>query len=222
MAAAELHVDAQPAARPSTPIGKALPPDVRSAAAGRTRNPALWSIDVQPIAYEPDLDLAWRAFEDALKTRVIGEVSGPFLERAWRAILKLHRRATKRGGRGQRPIVPGFVRGTLKFLAKVAGIGRDTMRRAVRWFEKKGLLDTVNITDRDEEGEVRFQPNMYLVRPRAPEESPSPAATAGGSGPQRSPIAEHVAGVLARWSRYLPALEPRTWGWNRARGPLRP
>jgi hypothetical protein len=105
-------------------------------------------------------------------------------------------------------------------LATAGGICVETARKAVRWLESAGLLDTVNVIVRRELGgraRVVRDCNLYLPPP-ALENVPDPGPQTGADGSAGRTVTTDPAAIagrtLARWAPLF-GLAIRPHGWNR-------
>lgn len=181
-------------ARPDTrTAGAALPSPVQAAARLRVVNPKLWSADIprdRLRGHAPDLSGCFAKLRACARSRSKGHPQAGNLLAVGGLVLSYVRRNAL-----------GFCRLTHDFIARQLGMCSDTVRRSMRFFEARGLLDTFNVTTRDPEtGAVWRAANLYI--PRVSAEAPAAEPRA------------RLSAQLSRWA-YAFGLERRAWGFNR-------
>jgi hypothetical protein len=105
-------------------------------------------------------------------------------------------------------------RPTYEALATAAIVCRETVRRCIRWLERRELIDTVNVLARTLAGGIRTLlrvANLYLPVP------PPAEAKSGPQEPQQERTPQERARVtISRWAAKF-GLEMRPQGWNATR-----
>lgn len=115
-------------------------------------NPKVWEADIRPDRRPWDLSGFLRAVGGRARVRVLRKVKAPTLERIAQVIA--HDFTTHAGGPGRK---------TWKAIATAVGVCVRTVASAIRWFERQGLFDTMNVILR-RDGFTRRAANLY--RPR--------------------------------------------------------
>jgi hypothetical protein len=173
-----------PAAVPRSPIAGVL----ARLGAGRAEHPKIHAADVPARRLAAaDTDDFLRRVRAASEARQTGDCLRGTLRQVAQALAYFARIQGR-----------GCARVTFESIAKAAGVCVETARRAVRWLESAGLIDTVNVLVRRPIGGVRRlvrDANLYLFPPAA--EAPGAAGT-----PPRDSAARARA-TIARWGDQL-------------------
>ena len=127
---------------------------VRSATrAPPVQNPKIWDSDIKPLRRRKIVSDAafWSRFHAAV--RMYGRQG--MLKRTLEGAARVLFHAVKNGGEG-------FARLTFDGVARALDACRETARKAIRWLEAAGLLDTFNVMTRFR-GAVRRDANLYQI-----------------------------------------------------------
>ncbi len=173
----------EPAAVPRSPIAAVL----ARLGAGRAEHPKIHAADVPARRLPADTDDFLRRVRAASEARQTGDCLRGTLRQVAQALAYFARIQGR-----------GCARVTFESIAKAAGVCVETARRAVRWLESAGLIDTVNVLVRRPIGGVRRlvrDANLYLFPPAA--DAPGAAVT-----PPRDSAARARA-TIARWGDRL-------------------
>jgi hypothetical protein len=177
-----------------TAIGRVLPAVARASAGMAVANPKIWEADAKPLrGRKIDAEAYLARVRLAAKTRETGDVLEPILVRTAELVLW----AVRKGG-------IGFARQTFEQLGKLIGCCSETARKAIRFLERHGVLDTFNVLSRDH-GFVRRGANLYLI----PDAEPDAERPAGNSLVER----------LNRYAEFF-GLRARAWGLNATPAPV--
>jgi len=189
-----------------TRVRDALPPLARKVAGG-VLNPKVWEADLPefippPIGGYDDAAYMAAVREAVRQQRLMGDPLAPTLELIGAKLVYLRRK----GG--------ALVRASFVSLAALVGCCVETARKAVRWFERCGLLDTLNVLNRIENG-VRRRPNLYII-PETEQPPPPPPADVASSQPAPDPVRVQRGTIGDRLQRCaaLLGLQARPWGLN--------
>lgn len=171
-----------------TTLARILPTVARAAAGLGVCNPKLWEADVRPLRGRKVDDDGWLTrVRAAARARETGDVLAPTIVRTAELIVWDVRTAGT-----------GFARLSFQSLANLVQCSKETARKAIRFLEEHGLLDTFNVLRRGH-GLVRRVVNLYLIPDAAPE-------------PDR-PAASSLAERLSRYAQAF-GLRARAWGLN--------
>ena len=191
-----------------TNVRDALPPLARKVAGAGVLNPKVWEADLPEFIPPPEGGYDDAAYMAAVRAavrqqRAMGDPLAPTLELIGAKLVYLRRK----GG--------ALVRASFVSLAGLVGCCVETARKAVRWFERCGLLDTLNVLNRTQEGEVRRRPNLYIV-PETEQPPPPPPADVASSQPAPDPVRVQRGTIGDRLQRCaaLLGLKARPWGLN--------
>lgn len=182
-----------------TAIGRILPAVARAWTGLGVANPKIWEADLKPIrGREVDTD-GWLArVRAAARLRVRGDPYETNIIRTAELIVWVIRKDGV-----------GFARQGFKSLGRLVRIGKETVRKVVRFLEQCGLLDTFNVLTR-EHGFVRRAENAYLI-PDAPKGKPAAKTDAVLEG--RAPVGASLVERLTRYAHHF-GLKARAWGLN--------
>lgn len=195
------RIEDVPAPPPSVSLGAVLPRAAQIAANAGTPsaavcNPKIWADDRGRFRRGEKFPRGpWQAAcRAAAKARQLGDVLAPTILR----ICEVLAWQSSAAGQGQVAI-------TFRYIAELTGCCVETARKAIRWLEAHGLVDTFNTLERVA-GQMQRAANTYVLRmpEAAPAEQDAPAAL--------DPIAR-VTATLARWASAF-GLTPRAWGLN--------
>lgn len=206
-----------PAAVLAAPSGSAAQSPARHApAAGRRTleqpNPKVWARDLRPIQKRPDTNVWLSRCSAEARNRDAGDVSPAIIVRVAQLLVRSVR------ARGL-----GLARDTMRGMASLAIVSKETVRKAIRWLESRGLIETINtlervqLTRRVAGGQqtisaVHRGANAYVLRGEIADKpaaaDPDDVATADNR-PRPRPMAIQISA----WAQLL-GLVPRSNGVN--------